>query len=236
MSWRPWVVVFALITALTLNAALVWQERIPDLEVTEIVDLEDEPLRHMTYSASNRMQNFLEMGMDEDLAQRTANMAAALQPNRKRYKKMLEEQALDVSIAFCPSSSKLPQPYSALRFLVLKDGERRVVIDGYNQLLYQFEEQGWFEKEGAALPVYNTLERTKRRRQDATLMGVSAVILAREQEAVNSQGPWATGFLRGGGFSTLESEAPAIRQKASEYFALMHYLTELANEQDGICR
>ncbi|MEZ4318028.1 MAG: hypothetical protein R3F61_11010 [Myxococcota bacterium] len=235
MAWRPWIVVLALIVALMLNAALVYRERIPDLEVKETVALEDEPLRHMTYAANTRLQNFTEMGLDEELAQRAANLAAGLQSNRARYMKMLEDQALDVGDAFCPSSSKLPQPYAAMRFLVLQEGGRRDVIDGHNAL-FQFEVQPWFEKEGGALPVYNTMERTASRRLDATLMGVSAVLLGREQEAVNQRGPWATGFLNGGSFSTIESESPAIRQTTAEYFALMHYITELANEQDGICR
>ncbi|MCB9675041.1 MAG: hypothetical protein H6737_07985 [Alphaproteobacteria bacterium] len=235
MNWRPYIVVLALVVALIVNAALIGNERIPDLEVREQVSLEDEPLRHMTYAPNTRMQNFTEMGMDDELAQRAANLAAGLQSNRQRYLKMLEDQAIDVGDAFCPSSSKLPQPYAAMRYLVVQEGGRRDVIDGHNSL-FAFEEQAWFEKEGGAAPVYNTLERRAGRRQDATVMGVAAVLLGREQEAVTERGPWSTGFLGGGSFTTLESESAGIRQMTAEYFALMHYLTELANEQDGICR
>jgi hypothetical protein len=237
MNWRPWMVVLALALCLVFSLALVVQEPIPDLEVKEEVTLDDEPLRHLNYVPSARLNNFLEMGMDEELAQTTSALVAGLQPNRERYLKLLDEQALEVGVAFCPSPSGLPQPYAAMQFLVVQEAGKRDVVDALGGL-FRFEVQPWYTKDGRAPQVYNTLERTARRKQDATLMGVSAVLLSREEDAIRERGPWATSLLGGvgfGAFATLKSENPRIAQLAAEYFALVHYLTELANEQDGIC-
>lgn len=236
MSWRPWMVVFALIVSLLGSAALMSQEVIPSLEIKEEVSLQNEPLRQLNYVPTARINNFVEMGMDDTMAKDTADLVVKLQVHRQRYMKMLDEQALQIGESFCPTPSGLPQPYAAMRWLVRQEGGRRDVIDAHNQLA-TFEEQAWFQKEGLALPVYNVLERSARRKADATLMGVSAVLLGREGEAVNERGPWSNGVFGNitSGFGALQSDNPRITRLASEYFAIVHYLTELANEQDGIC-
>ncbi len=235
MQWRPWLVVLALFLALGLNGALVYQEKVPELEVDEDPELAREPLRHLTYSSRQRRKNFEVMGLDQEHRERAAKIAERLhQQNAKRYRKMFEEQGLEVASTFCPTTSGLPQPYDAMRFIVLEERGERDVIDGTNAL-FLFEEQAWFEESGTALPVYNRLERKRGRRNDATLMGVSALLLGRENDAVNERGPWSTGFLGGGSFATIESENPAIRQTTAEYLALVHVLTEIANEPDGLC-
>jgi hypothetical protein len=234
VHWRPWLIVLALFVSLALNAALVIQEKVPELEVDEDPQLRREPLRLLTYSSRQRRKNFEVMGLDEEHRDRAATIADRLhKQNAKRYRKMFEEQGLDVARTFCPTTSGLPQPYDAMRYVVLEEGGQRDVIDGTNAL-FLFEEQEWFGAAGADA-VYNRLERRQGRRNDATLMGVSALLLGRENEAVNERGPWSTGFLGGGSFSTLESENPAIRQTTAEYLALVHVLTEIANEPDGLC-
>ena len=235
MHWRPWIVVLALFVSLVLNAALVFQEKVPELQVDEDPELAREPLRHLTYSSRQRRKNFEVMGLDEEHRERAAGIADRLyKQNAKRYRKMFEEQGLEVARTFCPTTSGLPQPYDAMRLLIIEEAGSRDVIDGTNAL-FLFEEQSWFETAGTALPVYNRLERRRGRRNDATLMGVSALLLGREGEAVNERGPWSTGFLGGGSFATIESENPAIRQTTAEYLALVHVLTEIANEPDGLC-
>ena len=83
--------------------------------------------------------------------------------------------------------------------------------------------------------VYNQLERTEARKADATLMGVSALLLGREGDALDGNAPWATGMMGAWGFKRLKKESPTVEVIAIQYFSLMHYLTELANKRDGIC-
>ena len=83
--------------------------------------------------------------------------------------------------------------------------------------------------------VYNTLELTGRR-PDATLMGVSAVLLGRERDVLEGNSPWSMSLFGAWGFASLKQSQPSIERIATEYFALMHLLTELANAQDGICQ
>lgn len=223
----------SLIASLAVSGALILRERIPDLEQPEEVKIEDEPLRHYTYAANTRLQNFRDFGMSDSLATQTANKIAQIQDNREKYRKILNDQSILLGAAFCPSTNKLPQPYAALEFLVQNEGERRIVLDAY--AFFQLERQPWYASTGSATPIYSVLHQGVERRKDATIMGVAAILSGREQLAIEGRGAWSTSYLNGGDFEQLVSELPGLKAKVSDYFALMHYLTELANEHDGIC-
>ena len=132
---------------------------------------------------------------------------------------------------FCPSE-RVPQPYAALSYLVFEDnGVRRVVDAG---ALHRFERQTWYDR--ALVPaLYDQFERGEVRKQEATLMAVTAVLINREADALDGVSPWSTSLMGSWGFNRLEKAEPRIKLLVIEYFGLMHYLTELANTQGGIC-
>ena len=231
MNWRALFVAMSLLGAVLLNGALVVYERIPqpdgDLEVIRV----DEVLRHIQYTASTRRNNFKEMGMSDDLADASASQIDRLMRKKKVWVELLSEQAAEVGPAFCPTTG-LPQPYAALRFIVKEENERREVIDP--ERLTLFEEQPWFV--GSPVDsIYAATELTTSRKADATVMGVSAVLLRKEEDLLDRMSPWSTGIMGTWGVSPLMEEYPTSRRLVIEYFALMHYLTELANTRDGIC-
>ena len=232
MIWRAVAIGFSMFVALVWAGANIYQERIPDGLVSSGPTGINEPLRHLQYRATNRNDNFQIMGLDETLADLATAEARKLDPMKKRFRKLLKNQALDIGKAFCPTSSDLPQPYAALEFLVLQDAGQRRVVNARNEI-FAFEAQNWFSESNPE-SVYRSLEITQKRRADATLMGVTAILTAREQEAFNRRGPWGEGLFASG-FAGVESETPAIRIKTARDFALMHLLTELANQNDGIC-
>lgn len=231
MNWRPWVVAAALFAAFMFNAVLVFQERLPKIKGGQEVEVVDEVLRHMTYLPTTRRSNFKLMGMDEDLADKTAKQVDRYARKEKAFKQLLDEQATTVGVAFCPGMD-LPQPYAAMMFLVKEENEMRDVLDP--ERLQEFEEQEWFVS-APVRAIYSHFELTAGRYQDATLMGVSAVLMQREEDALDGYAPFSTGLLGNRGWGSLKKEHPRAEITVIQYFSLMHYLTELANARKGIC-
>ncbi len=231
MTWRPWIVAAALLGALMVDAVLVAQERVPEPEGGPEVERVDEILRHLQYVPSTRRSNFKAMGMSDELAESTATYIDRYGRKQKLFKELLSEQAPLVGGAFCPGTG-LPQPYAALQFLVKEENDKRDVIDP--ERLREFEEQEWF----ATAPVnaiYNHFELTRGRYADATLLGVSALLVSREDDALEGYPPFSTGIMGTRGWAPLKKQNPRVELTVIQYFSLMHYLTELANTRDGIC-
>lgn len=233
MIWRPWIIGSLLAVAVVVNLVLLIQERLPTAEVAKELDKTyDEPLRSLQYMAGNRRNNFQRMGMSPELAESTAAEFKRFDRQAERFRKLLEEQSAEMTDFLCPSE-KLPQPYAMLAYLVYETNSVRYVVEPQN--LLKFERQLWFER--ANLPaLYDVFERTTERKNEASLMAVSAALLGRERSALAGESPWGRGLLTPWGFSRLEQREPRVRKLAQEYFALMHFLTEIANEpQRGIC-
>lgn len=231
MTWRPWIVALALIAALMLNGVFIGLERIPVAQKGPEVEKVYEVLRHLQYLPSTRRSNFKEMGMSDDLAEATAKYVDRYTRKQKLFRELLNEQAAMVGGAFCPGTD-LPQPYAALLFVVKEENERRDAIDP--ELLREFEEQPWFQS-APVNAIYNRFELTEGRYADATLLGVSSLLVSREEDALGGYAPFSTGLMGTRGWAPLKKQNPRVELTAIQYFSLMHYLTELANTRDGIC-
>ena len=204
MTWRPWVVAAALFAAVMVNLILVFQERLPEAQGGPEVERVDEVLRHLQYSATTRRNNFKAMGMGPELADATAKYVDRYGRKEKAYKALLSEQAAMVGNAFCPGTD-LPQPYAAMAFLIVEENEKRDVLDA--ERLREFEEQEWFLT-GSVKAIYTRFELTAGRYDDATLMGVSAVLMQREDDALDGYAPFSTGVLGTRGWGALKRDHP----------------------------
>lgn len=231
MSWRPWIVAAAMFAVVLVNLVLVLQERLPAAVAGPEVARVDEVLQHLQYLPTTRRTNFKEMGMSDELADATAKYVDRYGRKQAAFSALLGEQAALVGNAFCPGTS-LPQPYAALQFLVLETNEVRDPVDP--EQLREFEEQPWFAT-SPVQAVYNHFEMTEGRYADATLLGVSAILVGKEDDALSGYTPFATGIMGARGWAPLKKAHPRIEMVVIEYFSLMHYLTELANTRDGIC-
>jgi hypothetical protein len=230
LIWRPWIVAALLISVGLIDALLLFNEQIPSQQAEAELRAADERLRSLQYIAGQRRNNLVVMGMSPELADATAEQIGRLAKHTEKFERLLNEQASEVASSLCPSD--LPQPYAALSFLVYEENGKRYVVDAAS--LLRFERQPWFD--AAYVPtLYDHFERTVDRRGDATLMAISAALLNREEAALEGESPWSSGVFGGWGFDRLQSKDPKIRTLAIEYFSLMHYLTELANAQKGIC-
>jgi len=231
MRWRPWILSLALLGAVLFNVVLMAQERLPSTQEGPQVEDVEEVLKHLQYAPTSRRSNLIAMGMSEDLAEATATQIDRYKRLEPLFNELLTEQASDVGRAFCPSSG-LPQPYAAMKFLVTGEDANRDVVDV--QRLKLFEAQPWYDLTPVS-PVYNKFELTSGRRKDATLMGVSALLIGKEEDALDGQSPWSTGLVGSWGWAPLRKTYPASEILVIQYFSLMHYLTELANVRNGIC-
>lgn len=237
MNWRPWVVTAVLLMAGTVNAGLLWFEEIPTPEKkADLENAKTDPLRSIAFTAGQRRSNLSRMGLSDELVGATAKEIEEIWNTRKTHlEEMLREAVDEVAPVICVASERaLPQRYALMAFLVEENaGSRRPIpVDR----LAVLEEGEWWASARAA-DVFSALELTKDRREDATLMGVSAVLLAREADATRRASPWGTGLglLSRWSYDQLEDENPQLRRQVIAYFALMHLLTELAFAPDGIC-
>jgi len=231
MTWRPWIIMTLGIVALLVNGVLMVQEDMPQVAAQQELKKIIEPLRTLTYLESTRRQNFVEMGLSDSLADKAAIYASNQDRSRKKWLKILAQDPAGLGQALCPSD-RVPQPYAMLRYLVTQDAGRRYVVSpGRTTVL---EPQSWYE-ESPVDALYDQFEITERRKADATVMAVSSVLLAREMDALNGVSPWSMGVLGNWSFPRLQKREPRITQMVIEYFGLMHYLTELANTNRGIC-
>ena len=172
MVQRAAFVVFFLFVALLWAAMNIKNEVIPHGLIQAQINGTNEPLRHMVYRATNRNDNFLEMGLPQDLADLATAEARKLEPVKARLTKLMDDQALDVGGAFCPKPSDLPQPYAAMEFLLIQEAGARTVVNA-RQELFEFEAQRWFSTDSNPKGLYEVYERSQTRRQDATLLGRS---------------------------------------------------------------
>lgn len=231
MTWRPWIILGFGIVAFLVNGLLVLQEDLPKIAIEDDVKKVREPLRTLTYRPETRRQNLEAMGLPSDLANAAAVHAANVDKQRQKWWKVLEGNSATLGAALCPSSD-LPQPYAMMQFLVTEDAGRRYVLEAGRTT--ELTKQPWFGQ--SVVPaLYDHFELTERRKSDATLMAVSAAFLSKETEAIDGQAPWSMGALGAWSYGRLQSQNPKLRKMVIEYFGLMHYLTELANEPKGIC-
>ena len=231
MTWRPWIIMMLGIIALLVNGVLMVQEDMPEIASGPEIDKIIEPLRTLTYLPSTRRQNFEAMGFNAELANRAAIHSENLGRQQKKWDKILRQNPAGLGQALCPSE-RVPQPWAMVQWLVVEDAGSRYVVQ--HQRTTILEPQSWFEQ--SLVPaLYDEFERSKRRKADATLMGVSSVLLNQENEALRGASPWSMGVMGTWSFARLQTNSPKITKMVIEYFGLMHYLTELANTNRGIC-
>ena len=219
-----------LIVATFLHGALIYGEEIERPRPPEPVETDARVVAQLDYNRGTRVTNFLEYGMDQELAEITASEVDRLGNGAARLRKGIEAASDLAGIALCTTDP--PPPYAALALLVMEDRGQRQVIDATTVL--EFEHQDWFD-ESAVPQLFEEFE-GRGRRDGATLMAVSAVLLGREQDALRRTAPWSESRTAPWGFQRLEAQEPRVRGLVVEYFAFMHLVAELANAPNGICR
>ena len=233
MNWRPWIILALLLGVVVVNSALMWFEEVAGPEaVAEVIDQVKDPLASVPFTPGTRITNFAAFGLPEDLVEAATDEAKRIHAHKDRLQELLKEHAEDVGPALCPS--ELPQRYAALSFLVEEKDGKRDVVD-FSRTTY-FERKEWFD-EALVREVYSEVDRNPEGpRDNATAMGVAAILLGKESAVLEGTAPWGAGLGRRWSLERVFTEFPEAKRMLVRYFAFMHVLTELANEQErGIC-
>jgi len=205
-------------------------------EVAEFQTRQTDPLIDITYTSTNREHNFKAFGMDAAMVKSALDRARRYEDTGKvdRLRLLMSDasEPTELADALCGQGTQIRPRYGAMRFLVADvNGSRRPVdLDRVSSL----QREDW-SRASPIDSVYLDAELAKDRKEDATLMAVSAILAAHEQDLLNGYKPWGRGLAATWSWKQVKKKFPGIDQGVQEYFVLMHIAVEVANEDGGIC-
>jgi hypothetical protein len=201
---------------------------------------QQDPLLGIDYIQANREENFVAFGLGEDMVRATMKVIKRLdtRTNRSTLKAILESSAGDrafLQAALCGATNDQRPRYGALQLLVeAKDGDRFVM--DLSSLQGSLRAQDW----AGASPwseVYRKVELVgDRREENATMMGIAAIILAEEESVLDVIEPWGSQGSSEWTWKMVKEDHPGIALELNKYFALFHLVAELAHQDGGICQ
>lgn len=245
MSPRFLLALFAALSLSGLTGYLVFLELRPDERGTNRIAPAErkprtikettDPLFDLRYGSAERRTNLTTMGLDEAAVDRVVLKIRRMEDRDKtRLVKAIDDAAdpKELTAALCGRTSDVRPRYGALRFLVQDDRGTRRALD--LRRITRLERQEW-SKADLIGEVYRQLELTDGRKPDAPLMGVAAILLQKENDALQGLAPWDRTSLGTWSWSDLEAEHPGIEARTLDYFALMHLVVEIAQSEGGLC-
>ncbi|HCH66974.1 MAG: hypothetical protein CL927_15550 [Deltaproteobacteria bacterium] len=246
-SYRPLLAILAAISAMLVACTLIytteftggvggWLNIPRDTENAAIRSEVQDKLLDMIYTKENREDNLKAFGLSDSMIRRTmADITNYERNHLQRMEESLIEEAPDmdqVYAAFCSRSNARRPRYEALKFLVDEDNGRRPINIDRAQPLNYFE---WADT-ARIDAVYRMLELPTdgNRRDDATLMGVAAILLAQEGVVIDGDAPWGRGVHKWS-WEDVEAKYPYVDDRAVAYFALLHVFSELMHKEGALC-
>lgn len=236
MNWRNFSILGVGLVGLLMNGWMLSQETISvtgqedDLVNDEVRD----PLAGISYVSRHRDKHLRSFGLPDNLRSKTIKKIQWLEKNSKeRIMKWLHEDSASMGAVFCAGG--MTQRYGALAVLVKNDSDIRHTIKPKS--LNELAEQSWYDPVSSE-QVYRFLEEATDRHEDATVMGVAAILLSRESDVLKTRSPWGSSWTGGWSLEDVLDSDETITRDLVNYFSMMYYITELANQKgaDGICQ
>jgi hypothetical protein len=238
MKLRPWVLGALLLAGVGVNLYLVVGERVVESEKTVRHRVERvDPLMDITFTKANRKSNLQSFGLTDkelDKALRRLNDLDDAQERNRSMLAMFLDQAGDqtrLDRAFCGSGQVRPR-YAALAYLVKEEGGKRKALS--LRRVSGLEYEGW-AKTARIAEVYGELELASERKPDATVMGLAAILLGREQDVIDHSSHWGEGLRGRWSWDKVKKEHSGVDERVVEYLALMHLTLEVATAEGGFC-
>jgi hypothetical protein len=238
MELRPFLVLGTLFALLAGNAYLIYTEVIATKSEQVVNELRNtDPLIDLTYSKGNRAENFEKFGMDSKMNLEAMQFISDLEEEyRRKISRMLINAGDPTALArsLCGNTNDVRPRYAALEFLVAPDGEELRPLD--LQSVSDLEPQEWASVSPWSR-VFQLVELGSSRQEDATVMGVAAILTRQEQKVIQHERPWGHPYGGGSAWSwrKVKNDYPSIDRLVLEYLALMHITVEIAQSDDGIC-
>lgn len=231
-TMRAWIVLLAIFVMGSLNAFLISKEYIKTVMV-EDNDIEyDDRLGDLVYSKGNRESNLQAFGLN-------AEQVSASKRYFRRYEKMesqirarLNKSDTDLTEVFCSRTEEIRPRYAGIEYLILEDNGERVVWDP--KVHYSFNPQSWaavisFET------IYEDIERGRTELPSSTIMVATAFVSGNEELLISRQEPFGRSG-RSWDWAEVQKQFGNSLKRSVEYLSLLHYITEIANGDDGICQ
>lgn len=247
IPYRPILALIAAVAALFVSARLAYKLEFeggingemnipPDEEGVVVRSNEQDQLLGLSYVPADRRKNLKAFGLSDPLIDRTMRSIVNYERNSldRIDALILDAPDLDqVHQAFCGRSNFNRPRYEALKFLVYeKSGRRNVInLDEANGLNY-FD---WADRAPIA-GVYKALELRVEdaRKDDATLMGVAAILLKAEDFAIEGDSPWGRGPHKWS-WEDVVKKYDGAEELVVMYFAMFHVFAERMYTEDGLC-
>ncbi len=237
MKFRPWILGTLLLIGAGANLLMVLSERVAESEKqVRHKQAKEDPLLGIQYAKVERKSNLTAFGLAGNELQSALDRLGDLdeEGNRLLLASLLDQsgdqQRLDV--AFCGSGKVRPR-YAALAYLVKEQGGHRRPLS--LRRVSGLEREEW-SKTARIAEVYGELELGDTREEDATIMGLAAILLAREQDAIERSAHWGSGLRGRWSWEKLNKEHPGIAERVVEYLVLMHLTMEVSHDEGGFCR
>ncbi len=237
MNWRPYIVAGVLLTVLGVDGYLAFSEDIQGAkEMTSHKVLDQDPLYDLAYVPTERLTNLRRFGLSDPEAEDVQRRINGINEDWSAAIKNLLQNAPEpdtLADAVCGSSSRgLPPRWAAMDFLIeQKDGKLRVVeLADYAEMV----SQGWMP-DYRVPSVYDRSERRASREDDATRMGLAAILSGHHEQLLQGESPWGSGLFGGWSWKEVIQENPGVQETVYAYLGLMHLTIELAQGEGGIC-
>lgn len=236
MTLRPWLTLGVLLILMGVSGFLLSQEAIaPPEQRARHLQVKQDPLGNVAYTKALREQNLKAFGLDDEMVAAVQARIRDLEDRHQpRLAKFLEDapEPTELAEAICGQTNQVRPRYGALRVLVSEDKGRRQVVD--IDRVSGLSIQDW-SKISPISAVYDHVELSTERKPDATLMAVAAILVAKEEDLLNSNAPWGSSLAANWSWKSVQKQYPGIRERCVDYFALLHFTVELATADDGIC-
>lgn len=238
MKLRPWILGALLLAGVGVNLYLMLDERVVESERTVRHRVErTDPLLDVKYTKANRKANLARFGLTEAEVGQALRRLEDLDDAQERNRSMLAmflDQAGDqerIDKAFCGSGQVRPR-YAVMAYMVKDEGGKRKALS--LRRVSGLEVEGW-TKTARIAEVYGELELAAERKPDATVMGLAAILLGREQDVIDHSSHWGEGLRGRWSWEKVKKDNPGIDQQVIEYLALMHLSLEVATAEGGFC-
>lgn len=245
MNWRLLVCVGAGFFAAFWAAVLMFNEEIVEVDArTKVEQNQQDVLFGMQFAASQREANFKKMGFSDDEVAAVAKKVGVLE--EKYHTKDPTQDIVSVRIdaasdqdelaaALCGTNASLPVRYAAMKFLMIDRGSgiRAADLDEVSSL----ELQQW-AKAARIEAVYEMVEAQAERKDDATRMGLAAIIAGSDAVdlVLTKKAPFGRGVFSGWDWAAVQKKFPGTKDKLIDYVALLHLVGEVANSDKGMCK
>lgn len=245
MNWRLLVASGAAFFALVWAGVLMFDEEIVEVDArTKVEQAQQDKLFGMQLVASQREKNFKDMGFADDEVAALQKKIGVLE--EKYHTKDPDQDVVSVRIdaasdqdelaaALCGTNASLPVRYAAMKFLMVDRGGRLAAAD--LDEISSLELQPW-AKAARIEAVYEMAEVQTDRKDDATRMGLAAIIAGADATdlLLNKKSPFGRGVFAGWDWASVQKKYPGTRDTLIDYVALLHLVGEVANSDKGMCK